>query len=314
MSQQTLNGTDMDHTITVTSDRLQRAKGALRELTSGEMTIEPLAGGTFEVKGKYEVDPDAPECECKDSEYRETFCKHVVGVHLALMWGEIEPLDAPSTEDDPTAIPPRPDVLGLKTSNIPDRLKEMNHWVCWKQKLHENKDGTRRWTKVPIDPNNGGFASSTDPDTWTDYRTAHRKYISESSLCGLGFVVHEDDDIVGIDIDDCRSPETGRFTKQAAQLLGKSNSYAEISPSGTGARIFVEGEKQTSACQAWLTDSGDGEMGEDPHIEIYDKGRYLTVTGCHIDSTPGDVRPSEILEVVERMCAEDHETASLDDF
>ena len=291
-------------TMQLTSDRIQRAIGAVDELSADQMPVESQPGGTFLVKGKYEVNPDANTCECKDHEYNETFCKHIVAVHLLLMWGEVSRQEA---AENPT--PDKPRMLTPDGLVIPETLKAIPQWVAWKQKLHENKDGSKRWTKVPIDAETGSFGKSNDSSTWTDYDTA-LDYMTRTtnSACGLGFVVSPDDNIVGIDFDDCRDPETGNFTPEAAQLIGRSGSYAEVSPSGTGARIFVKGEKETTHCTAGMSNGS--------HVEIYEHGRYLTVTGHHIDSTPEDVFESNILDEVERMCIADSDDAemTLDEF
>ena len=285
--------------------RLSRARGALDELESGEMTIEANDDGTFEVKGDYEVDPDAKTCECKDFEYRVDFCKHLNAVLFMLDWGEIQQAE----QDDESGRPPKPDVLAPNYPNIPSRLREMNHWVGWEQKLHENKDGTKRWTKVPTDIEDDGFASSTGPETWTDFETAKDVVSStHSPEVGIGFVVTDDDPIIGIDIDDCRDPDTGRFTKEVAELLSEVDTYAEVSPSGTGIRILVEGESAfPGSCNA--------DLPGEAHIEMYVTGRYLTVTGHHIDSTPKEIREDEAtIEEFDRRTAAEDEDASLEDF
>ena len=51
------------------------------------------------------------------------------------------------------------------------------------------------------------------------------------------------------------------------------NSYTEVSPSGTGLRIFAQGGL-----------SGKGRKRGD--IELYSQGRFLTVTGDHLPGTP----------------------------
>lgn len=304
MSQRTLDGNNRSDLL-VDENKLSRARGALDELESGDMTIEANDDGTFEVKGKYEVDPDAKTCECKDFEYRVDFCKHLNAVLFMLDWGEIQQAESESD----TGRPPKPDVLEVNYPNIPSRLKDFTQWVGWEQQIHENKDGTKRWTKVPTDIEGSGFASSTNRETWTDFSTAKDVVSSTyAAEAGIGFVVTDDDPIIGIDIDDCRDPETGRFTKEVAELLSDVDTYAEVSPSGTGIRILVEGESEyPSSCNA--------DLPGDAHIEMYVTGRYLTVTGHHIDSTPTDIREDEAtIEEFDRRTAAEDDDATLEDF
>lgn len=306
MSQTTLSGNNVSDLL-VDENKLQRARGALDELESGEMEIEANDDGTFEVKGKYTVDPDVPECECKDHEYREAYCKHVMGVNLQLDWGNIERQTADDGPD--TSTPPQPDVLSPNFTAIPERLKDFTQWVGWEQQIHENKDGTKRWTKVPTDIEGSGFASSTGPETWTDFETAMDTVSSSrTSEDGIGFVVTDDDPIIGIDIDDCRDPETGRFQKEVAELLSEVDTYAEVSPSGTGIRILVEGKSAyPGSCNA--------DLPGEAHIEMYVTGRYLTVTGHHIESTPTEIRmDTDTIEEFDRRTAEEDEEATLEDF
>lgn len=259
-------------------DHLKRAHSALDEIEAGEMEIEANDDGTFEVKGKYTVDLDAKTCECKDYEYRVDFCKHLMATELQVFWGNVE-----RVETDESGNPPRPDVLPVEYDNVPRTLRGMNHWVCWKQQLHENKDGSKRWTKVPVDAQTGNFASSTDPDTWTSYENA-AAYAKRSDIaaCGIGFVVGDEDAVIGIDIDDCRDPETGDIDPVVVKFLRESDTYAEVSPSGTGLRIFVLGDVPDDT-------ANEADLPGEAHIEMYWTGRYLTVTGQHVDYTNDDL-------------------------
>lgn len=268
-----------DHLPTMADpDHISRARGALDEIESGDMPIDANPDGTFEVKEKYEVDPEIPSCDCKDFEYRVDFCKHIQAVNLQLLWGNI----TRQTESE-SSTPPRPDVLLPEFENVPRALRAMDHWVCWKQKLHENKDGTQRWTKVPVDVNTGGFASSTDSDTWTSYESAVEFCErTDTDACGVGFVVGESDALIGIDIDDCRDAETGKLDDIVVDFLRETDTYAEVSPSGTGLRIFAFGEVPDD-------NGNEADLPGEAHIEMYWTGRYLTVTGHHIGTTPEDV-------------------------
>ena len=50
---------------------------------------------------------------------------------------------------------------------IPEALRERRQWVLWRL---EQKPGAKKPTKVPYRPD-GQHASSTDPATWTGWRT-----------------------------------------------------------------------------------------------------------------------------------------------
>jgi len=57
------------------------------------------------------------------------------------------------------------------------------------------------------------------------------------SVDGVGYVLG--DGVAGVDLDDCRDPETGTIEPWAAQIITDINSYTEVSPSGTGVKIFA---------------------------------------------------------------------------
>jgi len=86
-----------------------------------------------------------------------------------------------------------------------------------------------------------GFASSTDPETWASFETA-LEYTETKHADGVGFVFTDDDPIVGVDIDDCRDPETGDVDDAALDIIGRLDSYTEVSPSGTGYHVLLTGE------------------------------------------------------------------------
>ena len=146
---------------------------------------------------------------------------------------------------------------------IPEDLKLVDQWVLWK---YESRNGSGKPTKVPYQTN-GQRASSTDPSTWDDYHTA-ASCVDESDgmYAGVGFVVTDSDDFVGIDLDHCFDPETGTLTDHAVDIIRKCNSYTEISPSGEGIRIICRSHNIVPAARS-------------PVVEIYPSKRFLTITG-----------------------------------
>lgn len=154
---------------------------------------------------------------------------------------------------------------------IPAALKNKEQWVCWQEKVRDGKP-----TKVPINPDAEGYASVTDSATWTDLDTALQYYRQTRPVDGIEFVFREDGPYAGVDLDDCRNPETGTVAKWAGDIVAQLDSYTERSPSGTGLHILVEG-----ALPAGGARSGD--------VELYDRARYFTVTGDRVLGTPQTV-------------------------
>ncbi|SEO20113.1 hypothetical protein SAMN04487948_10151 [Halogranum amylolyticum] len=157
------------------------------------------------------------------------------------------------------------------TATVPTALRDVDQWVCWRTRDR----GAGKPTKVPIDPATGSFASTTDADTWASYETAYTA-AQQRGEAGLGFVFTADDAFVGVDLDDCRDPESGTFEPWVAELIGQLDSYTEVSPSGTGCHVLCRGTMPTSRNR-----SGD--------VEMYMESRFFTVTGDHVDGTPATV-------------------------
>lgn len=143
--------------------------------------------------------------------------------------------------------------------NIPAELKLIRRWLLWKQEYRNGK-----LTKIPYQAN-GRPARVNDPSTWTDFNTALLVY-QTGGYDGLGITLSKDDDLIGVDLDECLNPETGELDPDAAQIVADLPGYWEVSPSGRGLRFFGFG----------TLPQGGRRKGK---VEMYEDGRYLTVTG-----------------------------------
>lgn len=157
---------------------------------------------------------------------------------------------------------------------IPDTLRKLDQWICWK--LGKSAKGTP--TKTPINPNGRGLASTTNPATWAPFEKALDKALKRN--LGIGFVFTLEAGIVGIDLDHVRDAATGEIVGWAAKAIYDLDSYAELSPSGTGVHVFVKAKLPHG-----------GSRGE--HVEMYSEGRYFTVTGQHLQGTPAQIKPRQ---------------------
>ena len=104
------------------------------------------------------------------------------------------------------------------------------------------------------------------------------------------------DGLTGVDLDHVRDPHTGAIIPWAKRVISALNSYTELSPSGTGYHIFFLGAKPRGRCNLRFTDDGTA-------FEIYDRGRFFTVTGQHVEGTPRELREIPLVEL-EHVCAE----------
>lgn len=162
----------------------------------------------------------------------------------------------------------KPSLLNVSTEGIPAELKSINRWVMWRLVQKTKPNGEKVWTKVPFAVD-GSAGSSTNSTTWSTYDDVCDALIM-GGFDGIGLVLG--DDIQGIDLDDCRDPATGALSDLAAEVLHRVDGYAEVSPSGTGIKIFARTNLDGSRTKK--------EVG----VELYRDGRYFTVTGHAIGS------------------------------
>ena len=147
----------------------------------------------------------------------------------------------------------------LRPESIPAELRNIPRWLLWKLETRNAKP-----TKTPYQVS-GALAKVNDPTTWTDFDSALTAY-QRGGWSGVGIVLTDDDDLVGVDLDKVLNPDTGELEPSAARIVNDLPTYCEISPSGRGLRLFGFGKLP----------QGGRRKG---HVEMYESGRYLTVTG-----------------------------------
>jgi hypothetical protein len=147
--------------------------------------------------------------------------------------------------------------------------------------------------KLPVVVSSNGSATVVDahnPDNWRTFDEAVAIAKAGPEKYGIGFDLFEGSGFVGLDIDDCID-DAGEIDATAQELLRIADSYAEISPSGHGLRIFGYGEPLTDSHRKF------GKLPSDCGIERYSKRRFLTITGNGAPVPMGDLGPlQELLE------------------
>lgn len=171
------------------------------------------------------------------------------------------------------ARPPKPARMPLNIEEIPLELRRLPRWVVWSW-TWKRKAG--KYDKPPLQIN-GSLASSTDPTTWTRFESAAVSTFNRND--GIGFVLGSDVGIVGVDLDDCRNPDTCEIFEPASSIIKKLDSYSEVSPSGTGVKVLIHGRLPDKCTKV------NHSIG----IEVYGDGRYFTITGQRLATVPSDV-------------------------
>ena len=166
----------------------------------------------------------------------------------------------PDIAERPASTTPR-----LRPENIPQELRGLQHWVCWRYELRGGA-----WTKVPYNPATGARAKTDQSETWSNFDEALTRARTEGHD-GIGFVFSAADPYCGIDLDDCLNGD-GQPVAEAQEIIALLNGYAEVSPSGRGIKIWVRGSLVGGGRRA-------SRVTGFKELEVYDKRRYFTVTG-----------------------------------
>jgi putative DNA primase/helicase len=169
------------------------------------------------------------------------------------------------------AIPPRPSTLPPSVAAIPAELRSVRAWICWKLSWRDGK-----WVKEPVNPYTGGLAATDDPQTWSDFDTAVRRWRAWG-LAGIGLC--RTGDYVFVDLDGVLDTNGNLLPlpwarKTLDALSGKA--YIDKSVSGTGIHAVVRG----------TLPPGRRQFDEPDHTHVgfafYDANRYFTFTGCEL--------------------------------
>jgi hypothetical protein len=165
-------------------------------------------------------------------------------------------------------------MLTPEIDNIPPELKAFPQWVCY------------RPNKIPVDPKTGDNAKADDQSTWREFRqaVAHWEAHQGNGIAGIGYEFSKSCPYMGVDLDHCRNPVTGEIEAWAWEIILKLNSYTEISPSCEGVHILVKGKLPP------------GTRRRKGKVEMYDHGRYFTMTGHCLKGSPTTIedRQAEI--------------------
>lgn len=154
---------------------------------------------------------------------------------------------------------------------LPAELTRRRRWV----RRDERKSPRRT---------DGGFASVTEPGSWTSYRQAAGSTVGT----GLGYVLAAGDRVVCVDLDHCLSD--GVLTPGARAILdGCPPTYVEVSQSGTGLHVF--GRATVGKGRRYCRDG--------TWVEVYGQGRYIAVTGARFEDAP--TKLADLSELVDSL-------------
>ena len=187
----------------------------------------------------------------------------------------------------------------IVAAQIPKELRSRPQWVLWKEIARDGKK-----TKVPFSVS-GKPARSNDKATWARFEHA---WNCLSRYTGLGFVFAPDDPYVGIDLDGCRDPKTGKIADWAQTILDRLQTYSEVSPSGTGVKCWCKASLPKPGYKTRPGQVGGKGNGKSAGIEVYSQGRYFAVTGWRMMKYPKAIREVDLSWLIEKYFPEQQAT------
>jgi len=159
----------------------------------------------------------------------------------------------------------------------------MDRWVVWREEQLED-----RVAKIPVDiDEDRGFiyrCSYRDHDHMYTYQQACELVEEYDGIDGLQIVLYDSrDPYVIVDFDNCIDPTTNRIDPEARKYLSNADTYAELSPSGTGFHLIFQGNVPR---QGWSAETDVIDL------EVYEK-YIVTVTENHIMTKPYEAKPDD---------------------
>lgn len=179
-----------------------------------------------------------------------------------------------------------------------EELKPLNQWIAYRL-VWDDKRGKSK--KLPFDPKTGKNAKANDPTTWATYDEAFNYALADAQskgvligqVGGVGFEFGREGGVMGIDLDNVILKD-GSLKDFAADIVETLNSYTEYSPSERGLHIFCKIDKPLSTI-------GSNRRNDEIGLEMYDTGRFFTVTGkVYGEPRAIEMRSDEVKKIYEK--------------
>lgn len=190
-----------------------------------------------------------------------------------------------------SSIKPKLGLSDVDISYIPDELKKLCQWNIWKLIRRNGKT-----TKTPLSIHTGKPHNVQD----TNHLGSLEMALSAADRFrahGIGFSFVKGCGFVGIDLDDCIDKD-GVLSSEVAELIDGLG-YCEVSPSGSGIKVFVLAD---------VDFVGRNRLADFPapgiEIEMYNWGRYFTVTSARMDRLSGELvdQTERVQEIHQKIC------------
>lgn len=154
-----------------------------------------------------------------------------------------------------------------REEGVPAELASKKQWLVWKANKRVRTDGTVKVDKVPYGAKKGEKGGIERPDLWVDFQTAYTTFLFNGDYSGIGFAFTRSDPFFAVDLDNCFEVD-GTLKPYAELVVNTLKTYTERSVSGKGLHIIGKGHLP-----------GPGRVDHGLGLEVYEDGRYFTITG-----------------------------------
>ena len=165
---------------------------------------------------------------------------------------------------------------------IPSLLRSFPRWILW----HQETQPDGKATKVPQ-------ASTKKPEQWSPWQQVEAT--PRSPQGGIGFVLTGPVliggfQLIALDCDGCRDPNSGELAPWVRALLDGAG-FAEITPSGTGVRIWLLTDPGLRLAHAKLRMPKGPDVPKTPECQVFGLGPagYVTVSGWPLTGHEGEI-------------------------
>lgn len=198
-------------------------------------------------------------------------------------------------------------------SSLQELKKQPGRFCPW---MRIDKAGTKLKLLVDRDGKalKGSKIAPGSSKAFSSYRLAIKRWLKLKAEGGdryAGVSVILGEGIGGIDLDEVRDKGTGKLSDVAFELIGAANTYAEVSPSGTGVKMLftyapddvgAEGVRKAIYLEKKRT---DGRRQEQIDPNIGRKGQHYTLTGDVLPGHEDTIRPiQDVLPLLARIARE----------
>lgn len=173
-----------------------------------------------------------------------------------------------------------------QAERVPDALRDRDQWLLARRNPNDEERD-----KVPLSP-----TDPTDTTSGLSFDEAIEGLVSPDALgigarlrkderLALGFMISTDDPFVFIDWDDVRDPTRPHVPQLIRDEVTELGGYVEVSVSGTGLHQVGIINSATAEQVDDYRSKGSiplstvGDNTDEPHVEVYHRDHYMTVTG-----------------------------------